>query len=98
MERAAAFRSAGRQAHRDRAGDLRPPILRAGVVEDLVERDAGEIRELHLDDRPHSFHGRADRRADHGVFADRRVQDAPGKLFRQTFRRLERAAEFPAMS
>ena len=68
--------------------------MRAGVVEDLVERDAGEISELHLDDRPHSFHRRADRRADHGVFADRRVQDAPGKLFRQTFRGFERAAEF----
>ena len=37
---------------------------------------------------------RADRSADHRVFADRRVQDAPGKLFGQTFRRLERAAEF----
>ena len=95
VEWAAAFRSAGRQAHGDRAGDLGAPILCAGVVENLVERDAGEIRELHLDDRPHSFHGRADRRADHGVFADRRVQDAPGKLFRQTFRGFERATEFP---
>ena len=57
-------------------GILRPPILRAGVVQNLVERDAGEIGELHLDDRPHPFHGRADRRADHRVFADRRVQDA----------------------
>ncbi len=94
VERAAAFRSAGRQTHRDRAGGLGPPILRARVIENLVERDAGEIRELHLYDRPHAFHGRADRRADHGVFADRRVQDAPGKLFRQAFRRFERAAEF----
>ena len=70
------------------------PILRPGVVENLVERDAGEISELHLHDRPHSFHRRADRGADHGVFADRRVQDAPGKLFGQAFRGLERAAEF----
>ena len=77
-------------------GMLRAPIQRAGVVQDLVERDAGEIGELHLDDRPHSFHRRADRRADHGVFADRRVQDASGKLFRQTFRGFERAAEFSA--
>ena len=64
-------------------GVLRAPKLRPGVVENLVERDAGEIRELHLDDRPHPFHGRADRGADHRVFADRRVQDATGKLFRQ---------------
>ena len=77
-------------------GILGAPILGAGVVENLVERDAGEIGELHFDDRPHPFHGRADRRADHRVFADRRVQDAAGKFFRQTFRGFERAAEFPA--
>jgi hypothetical protein len=72
---------------------LRAPVLRARVVQDLVERDAGEIGELHLHDRPHAFHGRADRGPDHGVFADRSVQNAPGKLFRQTFRGLERTAE-----
>src|SRR5437879_2451848 len=94
VEWATAFRSARWQAHRDRTGNLGPPILGAGVVENLVKRDAGEIRELHLHDRPHSFHGRADRSADYGVFADRRVQDAPRKLFRQTFRGFERATEF----
>ena len=67
--------------------------MRAGIVEDLVERDAGEIGELHFDNRPHALHRRADGRAHHRVLADRRVQDAPGKFFRQTFRRFERAAE-----
>ena len=55
----------------------------AGVVDDLIERDAGKIGELHFDDRPHAFDRRADGRADHGVFADRRVQDAAGKFLRQ---------------
>ena len=75
---------------------LRSPIVRPGVIQDLVERDAGKIGELHFDDRPHSFQRCADRGADHRIFADRRVQDATGKFLRQTFRGFECAAEFSA--
>src|SRR5204863_8733167 len=42
-------------------------------------------RKLHFDDRPHSLNRRANRGAHDRVFADRRVQYASGKLFRQTF-------------
>ena len=70
--------------------------MRPGVVENLIQSDAGKIGELHFHDRPHSFERGADGRANHGVFADRRVQDATGKFFRQSFGGLERAAEAPA--
>src|SRR5437764_7231813 len=68
--------------------------MRPGIIQDLVERDTREIGELHLDDWPHPFEGRADGRANHRVLADRRVQNAPWKSFRQSFRRLKRATEF----
>ena len=68
--------------------------MRACIIQDLVERDAGKIGELHLDDRPHPFERRTDRRADHRVLADRRIQNAPGKFLRKAFRRFESAAEF----
>ena len=96
VKRPASLCSAGRQTHGDRHRHVCAPIMRAGVVENLVERDAGEIRELHFDNRPHSLHRSADGSADHRIFADRRVQDAPGKFLRQTFRGFERAAECPA--
>src|ERR1043165_2902690 len=67
--------------------------MRAGVVQDLVERDAGEVRELHLDDWPHPFECGADGSSNHRVLADRRIQNAPGEFFRQALGRLERAAE-----
>ena len=85
-----------RQTHRDRARDIRPPILCAGVIQNLVERDAREIGELHLDNWPHPFHGRADRRPDHRVFADRRVEHAAREFCRETFGGLEGAPEFSA--
>ena len=70
--------------------------MRARVIQNLIQRGAREICELHLDDRPHSFERGADGRADNRIFADRRVEDAAGKFFCETFRRLERAAETSA--
>src|SRR5213080_4306093 len=67
--------------------------MRSGIVEDLVERDAGEIGKLHFHNRPHALERSADGRADHGVLADWCVQDASGKFFGQSFGRLECAAE-----
>src|SRR5207244_3008176 len=51
--------------------------------------------ELHFNNRPHPVHGRSDRQADHGILADRRIDDPAGELLGQIFRRLERAAEGP---
>src|SRR5215467_292345 len=67
--------------------------MRPGIVQDLVEGDAGEIGELHFHNWSHPFEGSADGRAYHGIFTDRRVQDASGKFFGQSFGRLECAAE-----
>src|SRR3954465_16082643 len=94
VERAAALCPARRQAQRGRYGNIGPVKMRAGVVQNLVERDAGKIGELHLDDRPHSLERRADGRADHRVLADGRVQNPPGKFLSQAFGRFESAAEF----
>ena len=96
VKRAAPFRSAGGQSDGDRHCNVRAPVMRAGVIQDLIERDAGKIGELHLDNRPHSVQRRPDRRADDCVFTDRRVQHPPGKFFGQTFGCFKRAAESSA--
>src|SRR4029450_9789887 len=93
MERAAPFGAATRQPNRDRDRYIGAPVMRSGIVEDLVERDAGEIGKLHFHNRPHALERSADGRAHHGVLADRRIQDASGKFFGQSFGRLECAAE-----
>ena len=53
---------------------VRAPIIRGGLVEDLVQPGRRKIGELHFDDRPHSLDGRANGGADDGVLADRRVK------------------------
>ena len=70
--------------------------MRPGVIEDLIQRGTGEIRELHLNDWAHSSHRRSDRSANNRVLTDRRVQHAIGKFFGQTFRRFESASESSA--
>ena len=69
-------------------------MQRRRLIDDLVEADGGKIRELHLDDGAHPFDGCAHGRADHGVFADRRIDHPPREFTRQVLRGLERAAEF----
>ena len=93
MEWPAARSAAGGQTDGDRAGHPGPPVQRGRLIDDLVEGDRRKIRELHFDDRPHAFDGRADRQADHGIFANWRVEDPAGKLLRQILGRLERAAK-----
>src|SRR5437588_8542472 len=63
------------------------------LVDDLVETDGGEIGELHLDDRPHSLDGSANREAHHCILADWRINDPPGELLRQVPGGFERTAE-----
>ena len=65
----------------------------SGVIDDLVETGGRKISKLHLDDRPHAFKSAADSRANDGVLADRRVNDAIGELLRQILGRLESAAK-----
>ena len=89
----AALGAAERQAHRDGARDIRAPKERRRLVDDLVETDHGEIRKLHLNDRPHAFNRRAHRQTDHRVLADGRINHATRIFLGQIFRGLERAAE-----
>src|SRR5438874_1774140 len=53
--------------------NIGPPVMRAGVVENLIQGDAGKIGELHFHNWAHTFERSADGRADHGIFANRRV-------------------------
>ena len=96
MEWAAPLRAAGWQTHRNRYRHLGPPVVRAGVVQNLVERDAGKICKLHFNDGPHSVKSSADRRANHCIFANRRIENASRKFFRQSLGRFERPAESSA--
>ena len=67
---------------------------RGGVVDDLVERQQGEVDRHQLDDRSQPPHRRADADADDRVLGDRRVADAPlTELVEQPFGHLERALE-----
>ena len=95
VKRAAPGSSARGQSHGDRAGNIRSPIERGGVIEDLIQARRRKIGKLHFDNRTQPFDGRADGRADHGVLADRGVEHAAGKFHRQIFGRLECAAESP---
>src|SRR5438132_8595826 len=70
--------------------------MRAGVVENLIQGDAGKIGELHFHNWAHTFERSADGRADHGIFANRRVEDATRKFFRESFGGLERATKASA--
>src|SRR6266487_4651517 len=96
MKRSAPLGAARGQAHRDWNWNIGPPVMRAGVVENLIQGNAGKIGELHFHDRSHALERSADGRADHGVFANRRVQDATRKFFRQSFGGLERATKASA--
>src|SRR6266699_1886560 len=62
---------------------------------DLVECNAGKIRKLHFYNRPHSLNRGANRGAQDRVFANRRVQHAPGKFLRQTLGCFKCATEVP---
>ena len=73
VKRTAAFGAAGRKAHGDRHWNIGPPIMRAGLIENLIQRDAGKICELHLDNRAHSLQGSANGGPDDRILADRRI-------------------------
>src|SRR4029453_10434897 len=93
MEWAASFCAAGRQTNGDRDRYIRPPVMRAGIVQDLLQADAGENGELHFDNRSHSLNRGPNRRSNHRVFANRSVQYAPGEFFSEPFCCFERAAK-----
>ena len=63
--------------HPDHERDARRPAHHepelGGLVDDLVEGDAGEVRELQLDDGPESRQRRADPAADEAALRQRRV-------------------------
>ena len=65
-------RDARRPAHHE-------PELR-GLVHDLVEGDAGEVRELQLDDGPQARQRGADPAADEAALGQRRVADPLGAV------------------
>ena len=96
VKRAAAFCSTGWKTHRDRNRNVRAPVMGAGLIENLIQRDAREIGKLHFDNRPHSLQRRSDRSANNCIFADRSVQHAIRKLLSQTLGRFERAAKCAA--
>src|SRR5215831_3642978 len=96
VKRPAAFCSTGRQAYRDWHRYPCSPVMRAGVVENLIKRNTGKIGKLHFDNRPHPLNSSADRSADDRVFANRRIQYTSREFLPQTFRRFERATERPA--
>src|SRR6267378_7839717 len=96
MEWSAAFCAAGRQTNGDRDRYICPPVMGPGVVQDLVQGDTGKIGELHFDNRSHSLNRGPDCGSNHRVFADRRVQYAPGKFFSQTFCCFESATKSAA--
>src|SRR6056297_333452 len=66
------------------------------LIHDLFHRDAHEIREHELDDRPRPRRRRAGRRAHEAGLADRRIPDPLlAELFVEAARYLEDAAEEP---
>ncbi len=93
VERAAAAGAAAGEADDERAGDAGAPEVGGGLIDDLVEADAGEVGELHFDDGAHAADGSADGHADHGVFADGAVEDAAGEVAREVLGGFEGAAE-----
>src|SRR5437868_8463594 len=93
---AAAFRVASRKPYRDWHRNIRAPILCPGVIENLIQRGTGEIRELHLDDWPHPVDRGPNGGPYHRVLADRRIQYAVRKFFGQTFGCFECASKSSA--
>src|SRR5262245_62772807 len=65
------------------------------IVEYLVQSDAGEIRKLHFHNRPHSLHRSADGSTHDCILTDRRIQNAPRKFLRQSFRCFKSTAKCP---
>ena len=76
VERAAVHAAAGGAADDERHADARAVARLGGEVRDHVEGAGDEVDELHLGDRPHAHHRRADGRADDRRLGDRRVDDA----------------------
>jgi len=85
--------SAGGQAHGDRDRHAGAVEVRGRLVDDLVEGDRREIRELHFHDGTHALDCRAHRQADHRVLGDRAVEHPVGKHFREALGGLEGTAE-----
>ncbi len=80
------------QRHADLAAEHVVDV--GGRVDDLVEREQGEVDRHQLDHRAQADHGRAHAHADDGVLGDRRVAHAPlAELLEQPGRHLEGAVE-----
>src|SRR5271156_3100825 len=93
VKRPRAGGAAARKTDGDGTGNLRAPVERGRLIDNLVEADRREIRELHLNDRAHALNGRPNGRTNDRVFAERRIEH-PARIFlRQTFGGLESAAE-----
>src|SRR5690349_15289373 len=93
MEGAAAGSPTAGQPHRYWARHFCAPIQGCSLVHDLVEGDGGKVGKLHFHDRTHAFYGGTHGKADDRVFADRRVDDTPGKLLGEVLSRFESPAE-----
>lgn len=94
VERTGAGGAATGQADDDGAGNVGAPELGGGLVDDLVETDAAEVGKLHLDDGSRAFDGGSDGGADHGIFADGRINDATGEFAVEMFGGFEGTTEF----
>ena len=93
VKRAAARRATGGHANGDGARHVGAPVKRGGLVDDLIESDGGKVGKLHLDDGPRAFDSGTDGHADHGVFADGRIEDATGEFFAEILGGLESTAK-----
>ena len=58
-----------------------------------MEGRGDEIGKLHLDDGAHAIDGSSNRHPDHGILADRRVEDTGFELLLQAFGRFKGASK-----
>jgi len=63
------------------------------MIDDLIQARGGKVGELHFDDGPHALQGGADGRADHGILADRGIENAAGEFEGEILGGFESAAE-----
>src|SRR5436190_9575742 len=93
VKRTATRGAAAGQAHCNRARHFGSPMERRGLVDNLIESDRREIRELHFDNRPHPLNGSADRQSNHRVLANGRIDYTSRELLRKVFGCLKGPAE-----
>jgi hypothetical protein len=83
--------------HRGAVRRASPPVSHFGrVVDQLIEAGRDEVVELHLADRSLPGDRRADTDAQHGTFAERRVDQPIAELLQERLQQQKRVAVIPA--